>query len=144
MAALLSDLGWTEHPDYRAEQVFMRCLRMPVPGLDHAGRVFIAVALHARYGGEPEAADVAALRSLIDDQHFTRARAIGMAFRLAYTLTGGAPGLLGDIALMLDETALTLSIPEHTAIYTGEAVQRRFDALGRTLGRRTVVRLAGR
>jgi exopolyphosphatase/guanosine-5'-triphosphate,3'-diphosphate pyrophosphatase len=141
-AALLSDLGWSEHPDYRAEQAFMRCLRMPIPGLDHAGRVFIATVLHARYGGPLDEPELSRLRGLMTEEALARARAIGQTFRLAYTLTGGAPGLLGETYLSLEGDAVALSVPEHTAIYTGEAVQRRLDALARTLGRRGVVRLA--
>jgi|HubBroStandDraft_1064217.scaffolds.fasta_scaffold00005_91 exopolyphosphatase/guanosine-5'-triphosphate,3'-diphosphate pyrophosphatase len=140
-AGVLSDIGWAEHPDYRDEQVFTRCLRMPVPGLDHGGRVFIAVVLQARYGGESEAAVMAAPKRLLDEAEFTRARAIGLAFRLGYTLTGGVPELIGETSLALDAAVVTLTIPEHTAIYTGEAVQRRLDALGRALGRRTVVKV---
>jgi exopolyphosphatase / guanosine-5'-triphosphate,3'-diphosphate pyrophosphatase len=139
-AALLSDIGWGEHPDYRDEQVFTRCLRMPVPGIDHAGRVFIAVALQARYGGEVDATVMAAPRHLLGESDFARARAIGLAFRLGYTLTGGAPQLIGKAAVTLDPAVVTLTIPEHTAIYTGEAVQRRLEALGRSLGRRTDMR----
>jgi exopolyphosphatase/guanosine-5'-triphosphate,3'-diphosphate pyrophosphatase len=139
-AALLSDIGWGEHPDYRDEQVFTRCLRMPVPGLDHAGRVFIAVVLQARYGGEADAAVMAAPRHLLGESDFARARAIGLAFRLGYTLTGGAPQLIGKAAVTLDPGVVTLTIPEHTAIYTGEAVQRRLEALGRSLGRRIDMR----
>ncbi|MEA2755675.1 MAG: exopolyphosphatase / guanosine-5-triphosphate,3-diphosphate pyrophosphatase [Aliidongia sp.] len=139
-AALLSDIGWAEHPDYRDEQVFTRCLRMPVPGLDHAGRVFIAVALQARYGGGSDAPVMEQPRHLLDEAQFARARAVGLAFRLGYTLTGGAPKLIGKTAVALNGATLVLTIPEHTAIYTGEAVQRRLDSLGRSLGRRTMVR----
>ncbi|MEI9985497.1 MAG: hypothetical protein WDN69_21275 [Aliidongia sp.] len=138
-AALLSDIGWAEHPDYRDEQVFTRCLRMPIPGLDHAARVFLAVALQARYGGDADAAIMAEPCRLLDEADFARARTIGLAFRLGYTLTGGAPTLLGKTTIALEATTLALTVPEHTAIYTGEAVQRRLDALGRALGRRTVV-----
>ena len=138
-AALLSDIGWGEHPDYRDEQVFTHCLRMPVPGIDHAGRVFIAVALQARYGGDADAAVMADPRRLLDEVDFARARTVGLAFRLGYTLTGGAPSLIGKTAVALDATTVALTIPEHTAIYTGDSVQRRLDALGRSLGRRTVV-----
>jgi exopolyphosphatase/guanosine-5'-triphosphate,3'-diphosphate pyrophosphatase len=138
-AALLSDIGWADHPDYRDEQVFTRCLRMPVLGLDHPGRVFIAVALQARYGGDADAPVMTEPRRLIDSADFARARALGLALRLGYTLTGGAPMLIGNTSVALDPASVTLTVPEHTAIYTGEAVQRRLDALGRTLGRRTVV-----
>jgi exopolyphosphatase/guanosine-5'-triphosphate,3'-diphosphate pyrophosphatase len=137
---LLSDTGWSAHPDYRAEHAFTHALRMPAPALDHHGRVFLAVALHARYGGDSEDPMVDHVRGLLDDANYMRARAIGSAFRLAYTVTGGAPSLLGDTSLLLDGGALVLSIPSHDAIYAGEAVQRRLDTLGRLIGRRTEVR----
>jgi exopolyphosphatase/guanosine-5'-triphosphate,3'-diphosphate pyrophosphatase len=106
--------------------------------------VFIATALHARYGGAPDDPAFARLRGLLNEEALTRARAIGQAFRLAYTLTGGAPGLLGETFLTHDGEVLVLTVPEHTAIYTGDSVQRRFDALARTLGRRAVVKTASR
>ncbi len=139
-ASLLSDIGWNEHPDYRDQQVYMRCLRMPAPGLDHPGRAFIANVLHARYGGEIEAPELDCSRALLDEAVFLQARAVGHAFRLAYTLTGGAPGLLDRTAVAIEASGVALTVPEHTAIYTGEAVQRRLDALGRALGRRTFIR----
>ena len=143
-AALLSDIAWSEHPDYRCEHAYTRALRMPVPGIDHAGRVFIAVTLHARYGGAPDDPLLARVRGLIGPEDFTRARALGQAFRLAYTLTGGAPDLLGETHLTQDSDALRLTVPEHTAIYTGDAAQRRLEALARTLNRRALVRTNGR
>ncbi len=142
-AALLSDLLWNEHPDYRAEQALMRCLQMPVPGLDHPGRVFIATILHARYGAAAEDPRLLGVAGLLDAEALVRARAIGQAFRLAYTLTGGAPGLLGETSLSCDGECVVLGVPEHTAIYAGEAVQRRLEALARTLGRRGQVQPAG-
>src|SRR5262249_35449671 len=39
-ASWLSDIAWTEHPDYRAEQAFTRSLRMPVGAIAHRERVF--------------------------------------------------------------------------------------------------------
>ena len=141
-AVLLSDVGWHEHPDYRAEQVFTRCLRMPVPGIDHPGRVYLATALHARYGGDGEMPGLLRVRTLIDDAAFERARALGLALRLAYTISGGAPDLLRETRLAWNGGMLVLSVPEENALYSGEAVQRRLDALGRALGGATVIRRA--
>ena len=77
---------------------------------------------------------------LLDGESLRRARAVGQAFRLAYTLTGGAPGLIHDTSLALENGRVVLAIPEHTAIYTGEAVQRRLEALGRTMGSQTALK----
>jgi exopolyphosphatase/guanosine-5'-triphosphate,3'-diphosphate pyrophosphatase len=131
---LLSDIGWPEHPDYRQEQVFNRALRMPVPGIDHPGRVFIACALHARYGGRADAPLTESVRPLLDDDTLKQSLVLGHALRLAYTLVGGASGLLGDTELSRAGQVLTLSVPEGMSIYTGEAVRRRLETLGRALG----------
>src|SRR5260370_12266179 len=40
-AALLSDIAWHEHPDYRAEQALRSVLYMPVAGVDHHGRAYL-------------------------------------------------------------------------------------------------------
>src|ERR1051326_3669322 len=94
-AAWLSDIAWTEHPDYRAEHAFTRSLRMPVAQIGHAERVFIAASLHARYGGAMDDPIKAPTRQLIDDAAAAEARCLGLAVRLAYTLCGGALELLG-------------------------------------------------
>lgn len=130
----LSNLGWAEHPDYRAEQVFTRSLRMPFAGLGHADRVFIATALHARYGGAPDDLLKDATRSLLDGSAADGARSLGLALRLAYTLCGGAFDLLTGVSLRPEGDGMILEVPPNDALFGGEAIQRRIDALGRSLG----------
>ncbi|HLY44163.1 MAG TPA: Ppx/GppA family phosphatase [Stellaceae bacterium] len=130
----LSDIAWAEHPDYRAAHAFERSLTMPVAQLDHRERVFIAAALHARYGGGAEDPVKAATRPLLDAEAESTARALGLALRLAYTLSGGALELLDEVRLVRDPQGLALELPQSGSLFTGEAVQRRLDALGRALG----------
>jgi exopolyphosphatase/guanosine-5'-triphosphate,3'-diphosphate pyrophosphatase len=66
----------------------------------------------------------------------------GLALRLAYTLTGGVPGLLAGTSLALEDGAVMLALPADSALRYGESVQRRLDALGRAMGRRSEVRRA--
>jgi exopolyphosphatase/guanosine-5'-triphosphate,3'-diphosphate pyrophosphatase len=133
-AAWLSDIAWAEHPDYRAEHAFTRSLRMPVAQIGHSERVFIASALHARYGGATDDPIIAATRPLLDDAAAAEARRLGLALRLAYTLSGGALELLDQVGLAREASGLVLELPPTGSLFTGEAVQRRFDALGRALG----------
>jgi len=133
-ACWLSDIAWTEHPDYRAEQAFTRSLRMPVGAVAHRERVFIALALHARYGGAIGDPVTAPTRVLLDDAAAAEARALGLALRLAYTLCGGALGLLDQVRLRREgEAGLLLELPAAGSLFIGEAVQRRLEALGRAL-----------
>ncbi|MFZ2007020.1 MAG: Ppx/GppA family phosphatase [Stellaceae bacterium] len=133
-ACWLSDIAWTEHPDYRAEQAFTRSLRMPIGAIDHHERVFIASALHARYGGSPDDPIKASTRPLLDDREAAEARSLGLALRLAYTLCGGALNLLQDVRLSRDGGTLLLEFPADGSLFQGEAVERRLAALARALG----------
>ncbi|HWB49635.1 MAG TPA: Ppx/GppA family phosphatase [Stellaceae bacterium] len=139
-ACWLSDIAWTEHPDYRAEQAFTRSLRMPIGAINHQERVFIASALHARYGGPPDDPIKAPTRILLDDREAAEARSLGLALRLAYTLCGGALELLGEVRLSRADGMLTLEMPETGSLFQGEAVERRLAALGRALGLATQTR----
>ncbi|HVB18601.1 MAG TPA: Ppx/GppA family phosphatase [Stellaceae bacterium] len=129
----LSDFAWTEHPDYRAEHAFTRSLRMPVGQLGHAERVFIAAALHARYGGAADDPVKTATRPLLDDAAAGEARVLGLALRLAYTLCGGALELLDQVRLAREPSGVVLELPARGGLFTGEAVTRRLEALGRAL-----------
>lgn len=134
-ACLLSDLGWAEHPDYRAEHAFLRVLRMPFAGVDHAQRAWLALTCYVRYAGRADEAPTAAARSLLDEAEVARAVVLGQALRLAQTLTGGVAGLLQRTSLSLDDGVLTLVLPEDSRVLVGDVVQRRLDALAKTFRR---------
>jgi exopolyphosphatase/guanosine-5'-triphosphate,3'-diphosphate pyrophosphatase len=133
-ACWLGDIAWTEHPDYRAEHAFTRSLRMPIGPINHHERVFIAAALHARYGGAADDPIKAGTLPLLEDRSAAEARSLGLALRLAYTLCGGALDLLDQVALTRDGDMLALELPASGSLFQGEAVERRLNALGRALG----------
>jgi exopolyphosphatase/guanosine-5'-triphosphate,3'-diphosphate pyrophosphatase len=137
-ACWLSDTGWTEHPDYRAEHAFLRSLRIPVGAIEHSDRAFIALALYARYGGGADDPVKAAILPLLDEAAAAEARSLGLALRLAYTLCGGALDLLDQVLLDREGESLILELPASGSLFVGEAVQRRLDALGRALGLATL------
>src|SRR5215469_3748651 len=140
-AALLGDIASDQHPDYRADLAMRHVLYMPVGGLDHRERVFLSATLATRYGGSATLESLAPLR-LLDEETRETARAIGLALRLAYTLTGGVPGLLRGSSLRVTDAKLTLNVMSDHALLLGEAVQRRLDALGRCLGRPAEIKRA--
>ena len=139
-ACWLSDIAWSEHPDYRAELAFTRSLRMPFAGINHVDRVFVATALHARYGGAADDPVKDPTRQLLDERAAAEVRTLGLALRLAYTLCGGTIDLLSDVWLGREGDRLVLEIPSTGSLFVGEAVQRRLDVLARSLGATPVVR----
>jgi len=133
-ACLLSDLGWTEHPDYRAEHAFYRVLRLPFAGLSHPERVFLAVSVFVRYNGNPNSIIVAPVRNLLNAKSYKRARQLGLAFRLAHTLSGGAPGLLNKMRPAVAKGVLKLSFSGKKQTFLSETAERRLNILARSLG----------
>jgi exopolyphosphatase/guanosine-5'-triphosphate,3'-diphosphate pyrophosphatase len=136
---LLSDIAWREHPDYRASHAFTRILHLPIGGIEHVERIMAAIALAARYGGDLDVPDVAAVRGLLDEAQMQRAIVTGLALRLAYSVSGATVELLSCTALACDDTRVTLLLPSGEEAMHGEAVQRRLDALGRALSKQTSV-----
>lgn len=135
-ACMLSDLGWTDHPDYRAEHAFLRALRMPYAGIDHPGRAFLALAIHCRYTGGIEDPVLRPALEIAGEANRLRARVLGLALRLAHTMTGGVIPLLAQAPLRLAEDRLELSLSGAAADLAGDVVQRRLDALAAALDRR--------
>ncbi len=133
-ACWLSDVGSHEHPEYRAEQAFLRVLRQAGIGLDHHARAFLALTMALRYEAPPDAAFLAPARTLLDMHATRRAETLGVALRLAYTLSAGTPHLLAGTALALSTERLTLSLAEANGVFAGEAVLRRLERLAQMLG----------
>jgi len=138
----LSDIGWRGHPDYRAQQSLFEILRGPFVGIDHPGRAHVALAIYARYDGDPESGASRQASAVLDDRQILRARVMGAALRLGHVLTGGTPGILHDCPLVLGDDGVTLTLPPRHAALDGEVVQRRLATIGRLIGRATKVEMA--
>ena len=140
-ACHLSDIAWSEHPDHRADIAFMRVLHLPFTGLGHADRAFLALSVRSRYGGG--AADDGGVSALLDERRRDEARGLGVALRLAYTLSGGVSGVIETCRLKLSADRLRLVVPASGAFFSGEVIERRLQAVGRVLGLRVAIEPSG-
>jgi exopolyphosphatase/guanosine-5'-triphosphate,3'-diphosphate pyrophosphatase len=141
VACWLSDIGSHDHPEYRAEQAYLRILRQPGIALDHHARVFLATTLALRYEAEPDAPFLNSARGLLSPDALRRAMILGVALRLAYTLSAGTTALLAGTALEVGAT-LTLRLAEGSGVFAGESVTRRLDRLAEALGLDATTELA--
>ncbi len=141
-ACLVSDIGSHDHPEYRAEQAFLRVLRQHGAGLDHPARAFLALCAALRYEAAPTAEFLQPARTLMDERALARAEALGAALRLAYTLCGGTPALLNSTALQRRGNRLMLRLRLHSGVFAGESVERRLTTLAMALGLEPVVETA--
>lgn len=132
-ACLLADIGWRAHPDYRAERSLGMISQAAFVGIDHPGRVFLALTIFYRYDGE-DMGD--GLIKLLDDTHVRRAHLLSNIFRLAYILSAAMPGMLPKIGLTLgDGKTLILRMPKKLKDLMGERVEKRLSALAVELNR---------
>ena len=122
-AALLSDIGWTEHPDYRALHSFIRILRLPIAGITHHERVLLALAIFVRYSGQRNQYEVQQVRSLLIDEEWQTAAIIGLSLRLAHVLSGGVPGLLSRTSLDFSEGEISLDLTSDRQLFSSRAVE---------------------
>ena len=133
-ACLLADLEWSEHADYRAEHALLRILRYPLIGIDHPGRAYMALAVASRHAKVSEKLRTRFLHGLLDHAESSRAKAAGLAMRLAYSFPGGVISLLEQTALRRDGDRLKLELPDHADVLVGDVVQSQFRTLAQELG----------
>ncbi|MEE3043697.1 MAG: Ppx/GppA family phosphatase [Pseudomonadota bacterium] len=138
-ACIIGDIGWNEHPDYRAIQSYNRILRHPYLDLNHHDRVFLAYTIGSRYTGNFKG-DESSERILDEDDRLT-GRLFGHAIRLGHTLSGGVEGILPKTRLVLEADKLILEFDKQVAALYGEVVEQRLSKLAKLMNRESEVRL---
>jgi len=109
-------------------------LRQPGIGLDHHSRAFLALAVALRYEAEADAPFLRPSRLLLDVDTANRAEVLGIALRLAYTLSAGTKDLLAGTRLQIEGQRLVLRLRENSGVFGGESVIRRLERLAQALG----------
>lgn len=142
-ACHLSDVAWRVHSDYRPGQAFRRIIRAPFADIDHPGRAQVALAVYTRYFGATEGRAAQSARNILDEKAIEKCRLLGLGMRLGYAFAGGTPGLLTDSRLILDKKTVTLSVAPSAERLRGGALNRRFEALAKALGRKAEFAIAG-
>jgi exopolyphosphatase / guanosine-5'-triphosphate,3'-diphosphate pyrophosphatase len=147
-ACLLSDIGWRINPDFRGEQSLTVIAHSAMAGIDHPGRVFLALTVYLRHTGPNVALEglgdrLRALAGLIekDRRLVKRARIIAAAIRTAHMLSMGYNGIIDEAPLRVENGQLVLTIPLPHAGLDGERFRRRFDALAKLAGYEPAVRI---
>ena len=143
-ACLLSDIGWRAHPDYRGEQSLNLIAHAGLAGIDHPGRMFLALTVfHRHNGGSDDENDTLSqnLKSAVDKRSQKRARVIGAAVRTAHMLSIGRPGVIDECPMSYDGDQLVLRLPKAYAALDGERLRRRFEQLAGLLSKTPKIKL---
>nr|WP_277346064.1 Ppx/GppA family phosphatase [Sneathiella chinensis] len=128
-ASTLSDIAWSMSADYRAGQAFRRIFRAPFSGIGHKGRAIVALAVYARYQGNLEGHALEDGLALVSEEDKRHAFSLGLALRLAHSLSGGVMGILPQTRLTVTEDRLILSVPSELSVLLGVHVDSRLRAL---------------
>lgn len=133
-ACWLSDCGAHDHPEYRAEQAFLRVFHQPGVAIDHPGRAQLALTVALRYEAEPDAPFLLPARALLDPDGVRRAEVLGTALRLAYVLSAGTTALLAGANLRLGGGRVGLQLTAGAGVFAGDGAQRRLYRLATAIG----------
>ncbi|MGF1446224.1 MAG: exopolyphosphatase [Pikeienuella sp.] len=133
-AALLADVNWRTHPDYRDRACWETVTRINLTDLGHEGRVFIALALVGRYRGGKRSPETSEAVALLSKERQQRAHELGLALRLGSVIAGSGTGVLAYSALAREENRLALTLRGPAQPFDGEEVRKRLAALAKAQG----------
>lgn len=143
-ACLVSDIGWRAHPDHRGVHSLDVIAHAGFAGIDHPGRIFLALAVYYRHSGSDDARPDALstrLKQIVSKRTQKRARLIGMAVRTAHMLSIGMAGVIDVTRLFYEGPKLVLTIPKSYAALDGERLRRRLQALAEMVSREAEIRI---
>ncbi|ARO13991.1 exopolyphosphatase / guanosine-5'-triphosphate,3'-diphosphate pyrophosphatase [Ketogulonicigenium robustum] len=141
-ACLLHDVSWRAHPDFRAEVCFENATRANLGGLKHEERIFMGMALMARYSSKKQKrfADVFAL---LPEAEQKQAGILGRAMRLGAMLWLGAHDAPGKLIWRPEhdgeKSEVLLMLERRAAPLFGEVAQARLKNLANAMGARHAV-----
>lgn len=132
-ACMLADIGWTAHPDFRAERGVDMALHGNWVGIDGPGRATMAQALSANFGSGRSFGNHQAAR-LCRPELLSRAAQWGLAMRLGQRLSGGVAAGLERTRLLRRDGSLRLELRRADGTLYGETVERRLHSLANAIG----------
>ncbi|MCC6888834.1 MAG: Ppx/GppA family phosphatase [Hyphomicrobiales bacterium] len=140
-ACLLGDIGWRAHPDYRGEQSLNIIANAAFVGIDHPGRVFLALAVFFRHVGLVDEELSPRIRELASTRVLDRARVLGAALRVAYLVSASTTGVLPNTPMLVERGRLVLRLRDGLRDLAGERVSMRLRQLARLIGREPALEL---
>jgi exopolyphosphatase / guanosine-5'-triphosphate,3'-diphosphate pyrophosphatase len=130
-SCLLTGARWASNPDFRATSGEELALHGNWVGVTARDRAIMGMALYVGLGGTGNAPEI--LGELADSAALKKARAWGLALRLAQRLSGGSAAILDRSRLTLTGNTLRLELPPALAALDDPAVHRRLERLCKAL-----------
>jgi exopolyphosphatase/guanosine-5'-triphosphate,3'-diphosphate pyrophosphatase len=130
---LLCDMAIYEARHVRSMNAFERILTLPLTGITHAERIWIALATSIRYSGNLNARYLQDHLDLIEPEASYEALVLGQFLRLSQTLSCRKSGILPHVNLMVRDNQLIVSSASHVDYLYGDRVEKYLSNLARSL-----------
>ena len=130
---LLRGTGWSSNAEFRALGGEEMALHGNWVGVTAAERAAMAMALFVGMGGGGDAPPPI-LSQLASRELLSRAKAWGLALRLAQRIAGGAPTMLAETRLARENGGLVITLPPGNAALIDNTLERRAARLATALG----------
>lgn len=112
-ACFLSDIGWRIHADYRGDQTSSLIAFGLYPGIEHSGRVFVALTIFYRNEGSfSNYARAPEIIKLASKTIIQRAQVLGAVMRIASLFCASTTGILSKFGWGADEGGYFITVPE--------------------------------
>ncbi|MBE8190948.1 MAG: Ppx/GppA family phosphatase [Alphaproteobacteria bacterium] len=131
-ACLISDIAWSQHPNFRAASVSHAVLTAPFVGITHNERVFLSYALSCRHEAYSKPPNWKALRLTMKDEKL--ARALGLSFRLAHSLSASLTGVLPATTLTTTSETIDLQLLKSQKDLHAPIIDKRLKMVAKALG----------
>jgi exopolyphosphatase/guanosine-5'-triphosphate,3'-diphosphate pyrophosphatase len=142
-ACLLADIGWRAHPEYRGTQSLNIIAHASFIGVDHPGRLFLALVNAYRNDGVFNDSIAPELKTLATPRYLERARLLGAMMRVVYLLTASMPGVMPRLKWeKRNGGALALVIPASLAGLYGVRPLGRLAQLAKISARKLEMEVA--
>lgn len=128
-AFMMADITWRSHPDYRGDQALNIISNANLVGVDHPGRVYMALASYYRHEGLLNDEMSPAILQIAPERIAKRAKMLGALFRVGFLLSAAMPGVLPKIRFRDTGERIEIVVPENLADFQGERVMRRISGL---------------
>lgn len=139
-ACLLADIGWRAHPEYRGEQSLSIIANAAFVGVDHPGRVYLALAVYYRHSGLSDEYLGSGIRELAPVRYSERARALAGAFRVAYLISASMPGVIARTHIRRSGKKIELILPQDLADLAAPRLETRLRHFAALTGLASAIR----
>lgn len=132
--ALLSEMAWAEHPEYRAVYALERALEYPFLGITHQERAFLGCALYHRYKSKLGRYFSEVIGGLLSEDQQKAAVLLGLTANLAAQLSGSTVEGLDHIRFESGRTKALLSLDEGYEYMLSDKPRKVMDRIAHLLG----------